>query len=409
VVAIAVDSGALMSDRREVQRAADSAALAAAVDFYTNWKTNHGTDPNKCAYNSAMTTAKANGFDNDGKSSVVKVNIPPATGPFTGRTGYAEVLITYNQGRFFSSIWGDGALQVHARAVARGTYAPASPGILVLDPIDNNTLNVTASGNVTVTGGGAIDVNSKSANGGAACTNTGNIVAANINLSDGKYNASNTGTLIGQVNYNVPPTPDPLASLPPPSQPAYPTAPASTPGLNYSTGQGVNYSGTAPLNLYPGYYEGISITGAGSVVLNPNPDGSPGIYYLGSHGLSVTNQGGISGDNVMLYNSGGGSVSLTGSGSMSLSPPTSGTYQGVTLYQNRTSNKDVNITAQGNMNMTGTFYAADSKVSITGQGNYTNQIGSQWIAWQLYVTGTGNFTVKYDGLPTPVRLIQLVE
>src|SRR5262249_8506443 len=151
---------------------------------FTNWKTNHGTDPNKCAYNSAMTTATANGFSNDTTHSVV----PPATGPFAGRPGFAEVLITYNQGRFFSSIWGDGALQVHARAVARGTYAPASPGILILDPTDNNTLNVTASGNVTVTGGGAIDVNSKSANGGATCTNTGNIVADTINLSDGKYN-----------------------------------------------------------------------------------------------------------------------------------------------------------------------------------------------------------------------------
>jgi hypothetical protein len=409
VVAIVADGGALMSDRREVQRAADDAALAAAVDLFTNWNKNHGTDPNDTAYNSAFTTAKANGFANDGTKSVVTVNIPPLSGPFTGKNGYAEVLITYNQCRFFSSIWGSGALQVKARAVARGTYTPASPGILVLDPTDNNTLNVTATGNVTVTGGGSIDVDSQSANGGATTTNAGNIVADTINLSDGKFNSSNTGTLIGTVNYNVPPTPDPLAGLPPPAQPAFPTAPATTPGLNYSTSQGVNYSGSGTLNLYPGYYEGISVTGSGSVVLNGNPDGSPAIYFLGSHGLSVTNQGGITGSNLMLYNSGGGAVSLTGSGTMSLSPPTSGTYQGITFYQNRTSNKDVSITAQGNMNMSGTFYAADAKVSITGVGNYTNQIASQWIAWQLYVTGSGNFTVKYDGNGSPVRLIQLVE
>jgi hypothetical protein len=111
----------------------------------------------------------------------------------------------------------------------------------------------------------------------------------------------------------------------------------------------------------------------------------------------------------MIYSAGTGNISLTGSGSMSLSPPTSGTYKGITLFQERTSNKQINITGQGNMNMTGTFYAAAAKVSITGIGNYTNPIGSQWIAYQLYVTGSGSFTVNYNGLGTPVRNIQLVE
>jgi hypothetical protein len=79
------------------------------------------------------------------------------------------------------------------------------------------------------------------------------------------------------------------------------------------------------------------------------------------------------------------------------------------LFQERSSNKQVSITGQGNMNMSGTFYAAAAKVSITGQGGYTNTIGSQWIAWQLYVTGSGSFTVNYNGQATPVRNIQLVE
>jgi hypothetical protein len=61
------------------------------------------------------------------------------------------------------------------------------------------------------------------------------------------------------------------------------------------------------------------------------------------------------------------------------------------------------------MNMTGTFYAAAANVTITGQGGYNNPIGSQWIAWQLAVTGSGSFTVNYNGQATPVRLIQLVE
>jgi Flp pilus assembly protein TadG len=414
VVAIAIDGGTLLSDRRQVQRTADSAALAAAVDLFTGWNTNHGADPDGTAKQSALTTAAATGYSNDGVNSTVTVNIPPKSGTFTGKTGYAEVIITYNQQRFFSAIWGSGSLQVKARAVARGTYTPANPGILILDPTDNNTLNVTSSGNVTVTNGGSIIVDSKSANGGATCTNTGNIVADTIDLSDNTYNHSNTGTLIGQINYNQPPTPDPLATVPEPSQPALPTLPATVLALlgsGYSTNNGINDSGNTgrTIDLYPGYYAGIQVTGNDQIVLHDNQDGSPGIYYIGSQGLSITNAGGITGSNVMLYSAGTGNISLTGSGSMSLSPPTSGTYKGITLFQERSSNKQISITGQGNMNMSGTFYAAAAKVSITGQGGYNNTIGSQWIAWQLYVTGSGSFTVNYNGQATPNRRIQLVE
>jgi hypothetical protein len=404
----------LLSDRRQAQRAADSAALAAAVDLFTMWNKNYGVDTGGTAKQSALTTAAANGYTNDGVNSTVTVNIPPQSGVFAGQKGYAEVIITYNQPRFLSAIWGSDKLQVEAREVARGTFAPANPGILILDQVDNNTLDVTASGNVTVTNGGAIDVDSKSANGGATCTSTGNIVADTINLSDGTYNHSNSGTLIGTINYNQPPTPDPLAGLPEPTQPPSPSLPASVLALlgsGYSTNNGVNDSGNSgnTIDLYPGYYAGIKVTGNDQIVLHNNTDGSPGIYYIGSQGLSITNAGGITGSNVMLYSNGTGNISLTGSGSMSLSPPTSGTYKGITLFQERSSNKQISITAQGNMNMSGTFYAAAAKVSITGSGSYTNTIGSQWIAYQMSVTGSGSFTVNYNGLATPVRRIQLVE
>jgi Flp pilus assembly protein TadG len=415
VVSIAVDGGMVMTDRREIQRAADHAALAAAVDIFTNWNTNQGADPSGNAAKSAKTTATANGFTDDGgKTTTVTVNIPPTSGTFNGVTGYAEVIITYKQSRYFSYIWGDSKINVAARAVARGSYNPASPGILILDPTDNNTLNVTCTGNVTVTNGGAIDVDSTSANGGATCSNTGNIVADTINLSGPTYNHSNTGTLIGTINENVPKTPDPLATLPEPSQPGTPILSAATLALlgsSYSTNNGLNDSGNQGLtiDLYPGYYKGISVTGNDKIVLHDNLDGSPGIYYIGSGGFSVTNAGGISGSNIMVYSAGTGNISLTGSGNVSLSPPTSGTYQGISMFQERSSNKQISITGQGNLNMTGTFYAAAAKVSITGSGNYTNPIGSQWIAWQLYVTGSGSFTVNYNGKATPQRLIQLVE
>jgi Flp pilus assembly protein TadG len=90
-VAIAVDGGMLLDSRRRVQAAADAAAMAAVEDLYLNWRTNQGLDPDGTAAAKAMDNAAANGFTN------VVVNIPPQSGYFTGKAGYAEVIVTYNQ------------------------------------------------------------------------------------------------------------------------------------------------------------------------------------------------------------------------------------------------------------------------------------------------------------------------
>ncbi len=411
IAALVMDIGLLRDERRQAVTAADAAALAGATDLFTNYTKNAGVDKSGTAVKSALTTAKANGFAQNGSNSTVTVNVNPSNyqgGPFAGTqipAGYVEVIINFTQQRTFSRVWGDALLTGQVRCVARGTYTPASPGILVLDPTDNNTLDLTAQGDVTVTGGGAIVVNSTSANGGATLTSSGNATATNINLSGPKYNQSNSGTLKGTVNYNVPQTPDPLASLPEPSQPASPS-PLPT---GYDNNNGINYSGSANIDLYPGYYGGINITGSGSATLHANSDGSPGIYYIGSHGFSMTNSGGISGSNVLVYSAGTGNISLTGSGSLNLTPPTSGIYKGISLFQERSSNKQISVTAQGNMNVTGTIYAASAKFTLTGQGAYSNPFGSQWIAYQLVVTGSGSFTVQYSGNASPVRSIQLVE
>jgi Flp pilus assembly protein TadG len=44
LVAIALDGGALLDQRRSCQAAADAAALAAAEDLYWNWRGNSGFD-----------------------------------------------------------------------------------------------------------------------------------------------------------------------------------------------------------------------------------------------------------------------------------------------------------------------------------------------------------------------------
>src|SRR5690242_14053911 len=90
IVAIALDGGLLLDQRRRLQSAADAAALAAAVDLYKNYPTNNGLDKGGSAKASALSVASLNHYENDGTTNRVTVNIPPSSGNYSGRVGCAE-------------------------------------------------------------------------------------------------------------------------------------------------------------------------------------------------------------------------------------------------------------------------------------------------------------------------------
>jgi Flp pilus assembly protein TadG len=122
------DVGLLRDERRCPVVAADAAALAAVTDLYTNWNKNAGVDKGS-AVESAKTTAAANGFPNSGNSTVT-VNVYPSNyqqGPHAGTQipkGYAEVIITFTQPRYFGNIWGNQTLGGGVRAVAAEPTPP---------------------------------------------------------------------------------------------------------------------------------------------------------------------------------------------------------------------------------------------------------------------------------------------
>ena len=160
IVALGMDGGRMMEERRHAQSAADAAALAAANDLYFNWWQNQGTDPTGSAQAAALASAAANGYVNDGTASVVTVNIPPSSGTFAGQAEYVEVIVQSRLQASFSAIFTCDALPVQARAVARGR--PSNPGLLLLQPAGSDSLTATGNAHVTVTGA-SIEVNSTDA------------------------------------------------------------------------------------------------------------------------------------------------------------------------------------------------------------------------------------------------------
>src|SRR5260370_10787793 len=108
ILAIALDGGILLSERRHAQAVADAAALAAACSLYQNYAADKGLDPNGTAAKNALAYAAAGGYSNDGTQSPVTSNIPPTSGDYVGKARYADVVVQFNQPRYFSGIFGSG-------------------------------------------------------------------------------------------------------------------------------------------------------------------------------------------------------------------------------------------------------------------------------------------------------------
>jgi hypothetical protein len=391
--ALSLDASLLHQDRRAAQAAADSAALAAAGNLFANWRANQGQDPAGAAGDEARAAAAANGFTNDGVNSTVKVNIPPLTGDHVGQPGYVEVIVQQFQQRAFSAIWGSSPVAVEARAVARGMWTPHDVGILVLDPTSSGSLSSNGGCSVTTNAKIIVDSSSPSA---TVVTGGGALTAPEFDITGVPGTSlSGGGTINGTILDGQVPTPDPLAYLPEPD-------PSS---MTVQSKKTVKLQNQGSLTLQPGVYKGgINVTG-GSLTL------APGIYYMDGGGFSFSGTGSLSASGVMIVNapqSNSDNVSITGTGTINLSPMTTGLYQGISLWQTRTSTNTLTVSGGGGGSVTGTFYAQHGTLKVSGGGG--SSVGSQYISWDVALSGNGNFGITWNPAAiAPEKDFQLVE
>ena len=117
MLAVVADGGLLLVERRHAQATADAAALAAASVLEPGGST--GTN----ASASAMAVASPTAAPTTARLRSHGQHVPRQLFRRTQcrhaySTGYAEAIVTWYQQRFFSGIFGSGAIPVSARAVA---------------------------------------------------------------------------------------------------------------------------------------------------------------------------------------------------------------------------------------------------------------------------------------------------
>ena len=394
VVAIGLDGGRMMQERRRCQDAADAAAIAAATDMYLTYATS--SLPNACRGSSsdaALAAAALFGYSNDQTNSIVTVNIPPTSGTFAGKANYVETIVQSNlNGSFGVTITGQ-KLVVRARAVAKGR--PMAVGLLALSPTAAGALTLSANATVNLNGA-PITVNSSDS---AALTTTGSglAIAGAVNVVG---NASLLGLSLNvAATTNVDPTPDPLASLATPDQSS----------MTIQRTSALSYTANATHTLSPGIYQGgITLGGNSTTILQP------GIYVV-QGGLNITGNANVSGSGVVIYNTytqanPAAAISIATTGTVNLAAPTSGTYQGIALFQDPTATVGVSITGNASTQIGGVFYAPSATVSVTGSGTTSaNVLGGGILAAKISIGGNSSFTIDGGSNLPPIPQINLVE
>jgi hypothetical protein len=447
IVGLVIDCGLLMAAQREVQNAADAAAMAAAM-----------ADLGRQGVPKVVATTMVIADNGLARATLLAFHHPPATGAHTGDDRYYEIVVGYPVTTLFmSSLGAHWSPSVQARAVAGYESVPAGAAIALLDPTASPGLSVQDQASLVVNG--RIIVNSLASP--AAVVAGGSVEAADYRI----VGASTSGSFQtypgspGRLALGSPPAPDPLINLPvPASNPSAANNTAAPLGSAWSSqtlgspsvqdGQAsglldpnyVDDGGT--VQLFPGVYQSITVSG-GTVNFNP------GVYILSPSdqpplALDITG-GTVTGSGVLFYNTGGNFVPATGypdAGDPELynpgpggtgAPPSTADFQGdfagiridssqgahitlsplsttgdpfrgMLLYQRRANRQAITIVG-GNLALSGTIYAPWAPVAIAGGGNYP----TQFIAGSLQVSGNNTITLDYASSAGTANEVFLVE
>jgi hypothetical protein len=158
---------------------------------------------------------------------------------------------------------------------------------------------------------------------------------------------------------------------------------------------------TTPLTISPGIYiGGINVKAGGVLTM------LPGIYIIQGGGFTVAS-GNVQGTGVMIYNGGkpptgtANSINIDNKSTINLRPPTSGMYQGISFFQDRKSNANVQIQSNHNQTITGAIYAPAAQFTITGPttAGTTDIIGGVLIGMKFDVQGQFNVDNATDPRP----------
>jgi hypothetical protein len=347
IAGLSTDVGVWYASKRTVQSAADSAALAGALETLR-------TGEVATVVQAAERDAIINGFDATA-GDIIRVNRPPLSGPNMGDATAVEVVIEHPAPLFFAKFFLDAPVTVASRAVAVADINDTC--VWGLDRSARAAVEVSGSAQVAIACG--IMVNSDDAE---ALTQDGSscLTATRIKVV-GSYNGD---CVAPNPKTGAAPASDPLETLAPPDHGG-----CDHPGK-------VVVAGGSSATLSPGVYcGGISIVSDSTVTFES------GLYVLDGGGLSIGAQATATGADVSFFltqNSGtNDNVSIQAGGTVSLSAPTIGYFpngNGILFFHDRNSPSNVthDLTGGSTAHLDGIIYFPNQDLNYSGGATHAD-------------------------------------
>ena len=347
--ALATDVGLMLREKRLLQIAADSAAIAGALEL---------------TYYPAGVTAAAkaasaqNGFTDGTNGATVKVNPLPLYGPHAGAAGYVEVIVSQSKPTLFMNFLGIASMTPTVRAVAQN--GGSSYGcVYVLAPTGPATFDLQGSFNVTAPNCGIV----VDSNDPGAMSFTG---------SAGTLSAGSVGVVGGCTGKCTDSTPAPVTGIVPQSDPLGAMVPPDPSKLTCSAAPGNKLTGTLanPTGGIACYSGNVTLTnvtlGAGTYVFTGN------VTLDGTVSTPVPASGSLSNGTTIDLNS--GTLSINTGTTLSLyapqGPATGYTnYNGIALMEPSSNSNTITI-QKGNASglIDGIIYAPSAQLYLQDSG-----------------------------------------
>jgi Flp pilus assembly protein TadG len=375
MMALSIDAGLLIAERRQVQAAADAAAMAAAKAAFDSKSSAEilATGQNYGSFNAVVATGN------------VTVSRPPTSGAYAGNNNYIQVTITKDVTRYFVGAVYSGAWSVSATATAGIETNPGNYALITLEPTATDGIYMNGNTGIIITN-----------NSGSAMSNSNIRGSNNTNFNvAGTIDANSTISSVsgwvapGGIHPNFPEITDPLAGTAVPSKGTARTFPNCNSGCT----------------LQPGWYRNQSLTVRGTATLQA------GVYYFENSSIDLQNTNARIQCTGCLTYWDASSAFDPKNGEVNFTAPTSSPYtggqNGMVFWYARCNNLD--LQGNGEIYFRGIFYAPCALVTL--HGNPSNDtISGQIIVDQLDVRGTSDLRISYNSYVTTTRpAIFLVE
>jgi len=387
---IAFDVGYLEYTQRQMQTAADAAAQAGAEEIV------RGDTTGLVA--AADTDSASNGFTNGTNNVTVTINNPPQSGYYLGSNYAVEAIISRSVPTFFMRVLNTDSATVTARAVAAQVSSPNC--VFALDPTAADAIEASNDAQVVV-GCGIISDSSNSK--AVYSTGSASISGTAVNIV-GSYYTDNNGHISPTPKTSVLPLSDPLGAVPAPTV-------GSCTYTNYPPQNGGSH-----VTLSPGTYcNGLNVTNGMTAVFNP------GTYIIVGGGMHFAGGTTETGTGVTFYVTKNSTYSfapvvMDNGVNVTLSAPTSGTYLGMLLFQDRsittanTSNSATQLQGGATMALSGALYFPGTQFTVAN-GTNTSASYTIIVADTIVFAGGMNLSANYTGLQggSPIQVATLGE